>query len=145
MPNFRCFPSGLGIILSLTGCGKYVPEASLFHTTYRFFSSSRSKSSQLSLSIPAALPPCRATAYASSTYLKLTGTVFPAFTFISNHSLSDCFSPCKSAITKYLRSGNFRYLLHYYEPVRLPQVLRKFAFPSGLFRMYSTRMLLIVC
>ena len=58
-------------------------------------------------------------------------------------SLSGCSSPCKSAITKSLRSNSFHCLHHYYELVRLPQVLCKFAFPSGLYRMYSIRMLLL--
>ena len=42
-----------------------------------------------------ALPPCRAAAYASTTSLKLTGTVFSTFTFISNHALAGCYHGVK--------------------------------------------------
>ena len=53
-PSFRVPPDALGISTCFTGGGKYDPDDIRFHSLYRFFDRSCSKSAMVSSSTPAA-------------------------------------------------------------------------------------------
>lgn len=53
-PSLRVPPDALGISTCLTGGGKYDPDDIRFHSLYRFFDRSCSKSAMVSSSMPAA-------------------------------------------------------------------------------------------